>query len=482
MPRVVKRLVWALGFIFICGLQDGKAGNGIRYYVDAAAGNDEASGTEPSVAWRTVSRVNRAALRPGDQVLFKRGRLWREQLNVKDSGKPGSPIVFSTYGEGNAPILWGADCVSAACAPGPNWWNRVKGPTPIYQAKVKWKAGVFLLDGKPLRFIAWKPNNAAVVLARMTPGTYAFDWQNRLAYVWLPDGSTPDKHIVEAAKRDNTIRTNGAHDIQIEGLALRASSMGCVLLFGARSWIFDHMDVRYCGGRFKDEHPDPKGWFYMGDGFEISSKPGKSSIGVIIRNSVIGEVFDVGIAPQLYMKSTLLQDVTIENTEIFNTPLAGITFSVFSDLSMMQGLTIRNTTIHDAGRGWAMDENPNRRGTGIMASVNPGLKSSVSGIVVEDSTIMNNKLDGMVFGYNTGVTRIERNKITRNQYGIAFYDDQAKTKTGGIVLDNDNSGNSEAGLCFYVPNSSTGLQARGNTKQKTFPVTFEEHANRYKQR
>jgi hypothetical protein len=42
------------------------------YYV-SPSGSDFAAGTSPSTAWRTVARVNSAALVAGDTVLFQGG-------------------------------------------------------------------------------------------------------------------------------------------------------------------------------------------------------------------------------------------------------------------------------------------------------------------------------------------------------------------------------------------------------------------------
>ena len=74
------------------------------WYVDSAAGNDAANGSSPATAWRTLSRVSKAAFAPGDRVLFKRGGLWRGSLRVA-SGAPGMPVTYSWYGEGPKPIL-----------------------------------------------------------------------------------------------------------------------------------------------------------------------------------------------------------------------------------------------------------------------------------------------------------------------------------------------------------------------------------------
>lgn len=43
------------------------------YYVDNTTGNDTNDGLLQTTAWRTISKVNNASLRPGDSILFKRG-------------------------------------------------------------------------------------------------------------------------------------------------------------------------------------------------------------------------------------------------------------------------------------------------------------------------------------------------------------------------------------------------------------------------
>ena len=77
------------------------------YHVDAAAGCDTADGLTPATAVRTLARVNKLNLAPGDRVLFRRGGLWRGQLRPK-SGAPGAPVLYGAYGDGAKPILQGS--------------------------------------------------------------------------------------------------------------------------------------------------------------------------------------------------------------------------------------------------------------------------------------------------------------------------------------------------------------------------------------
>ncbi len=81
---------------------------GTTYYV-SPTGNDNNSGTSPSQAWQTVNRVNHASLSPGDGVLFEAGANFSDAvLMPPSSGTQRKPIVFGSYGTGQAVITQGA--------------------------------------------------------------------------------------------------------------------------------------------------------------------------------------------------------------------------------------------------------------------------------------------------------------------------------------------------------------------------------------
>ncbi len=84
------------------------------YYVDASHGADAHDGTMAASAWQSLNRVNRAALAPGDRVLFRSGEVWHGQLAPGASGKAGQPIVFDRYGNGPLPLIAGDGTVTDA--------------------------------------------------------------------------------------------------------------------------------------------------------------------------------------------------------------------------------------------------------------------------------------------------------------------------------------------------------------------------------
>jgi hypothetical protein len=82
--------------------------SGVSYYV-SASGSDANSGTSPSQAWRTVGRVNRQVLSPGDAVLFAGGQTFGDSvLQPASSGTAGHAIVFASFGQGDALLPQGA--------------------------------------------------------------------------------------------------------------------------------------------------------------------------------------------------------------------------------------------------------------------------------------------------------------------------------------------------------------------------------------
>ena len=73
---------------------------GAVYYV-SSDGDDTASGLSAESAWRTLKRVSKADLQPGDGVLFRRADIFRGMV----AAKPG--VTYGAYGDGEKPRLYG---------------------------------------------------------------------------------------------------------------------------------------------------------------------------------------------------------------------------------------------------------------------------------------------------------------------------------------------------------------------------------------
>lgn len=79
------------------------------YYV-SSTGDDQYAGTSIGTAWKTIEKVNRTRLTPGDLVLFEGGNSFSGSINLRNHGQAAGaqPIVFGSYGVGHAYINSGA--------------------------------------------------------------------------------------------------------------------------------------------------------------------------------------------------------------------------------------------------------------------------------------------------------------------------------------------------------------------------------------
>ena len=73
-------------------------------YFISQSGNDNNLGTI-SDPWKTLERVSRQTLNPGDSVLFNKGDRFDGHLSINGSGTETLPIVIGSYGTGNKPII-----------------------------------------------------------------------------------------------------------------------------------------------------------------------------------------------------------------------------------------------------------------------------------------------------------------------------------------------------------------------------------------
>lgn len=74
-----------------------------NFWIDSRTGDDTQDGTSPRRAWRTLERLSRCSLQPGDVVSFARGSRFDGCLEVHASGSAAAPIRFTSYGRKRLP-------------------------------------------------------------------------------------------------------------------------------------------------------------------------------------------------------------------------------------------------------------------------------------------------------------------------------------------------------------------------------------------
>ncbi len=104
----VKNPIVVLALLLCVGL----SAHAATYYVSSTSGNDSYSSTQaqnPATPWKTIGKVNSflGSLNPGDTVKLQAGSIFTQPLNFWKSGTSAKPIVLTTYGSGNAPLISG---------------------------------------------------------------------------------------------------------------------------------------------------------------------------------------------------------------------------------------------------------------------------------------------------------------------------------------------------------------------------------------
>jgi parallel beta-helix repeat protein len=187
------------------------------YYVDATNGNDSNKGLSEVTPWQTIAKVNASRFYTGDQILFKKGEIWREQLVVPSSGSSGNPITFGAYGSGDKPIISGAQIFMG--------WTNKEGN--IYKKTgVTTNTHIVVFDG----ILGTAQSDVASL---SSDGDYYMDGDSNNLYIYsvIP----PSGRRIEGAQRDYTIFVDGRSYITIGNFDLRNVNHSAVMFCNSAS-------------------------------------------------------------------------------------------------------------------------------------------------------------------------------------------------------------------------------------------------------
>jgi len=98
----IRQALFLAVFIFCLPCDGG--GNPPSVYYVSQHGRDDNPGTE-ALPWRTLDKVSHHDFAPGDTIRFACGSRFTGGFIIKDSGSPGKPITFTSYGHGAMPMF-----------------------------------------------------------------------------------------------------------------------------------------------------------------------------------------------------------------------------------------------------------------------------------------------------------------------------------------------------------------------------------------
>lgn len=78
-----------------------------NYYFDPVNGSDSNAGTDLLRPLKSLSKIKRLALHPGDSILLKAGAVFTEPFYISAKGDKNQPIVIGKYGIGERPHIKG---------------------------------------------------------------------------------------------------------------------------------------------------------------------------------------------------------------------------------------------------------------------------------------------------------------------------------------------------------------------------------------
>jgi hypothetical protein len=388
------------------------------YYVDSAGGNDNDNGTSTSTPWQTIAKVNSSKFSPGDQILFKSGDIWREQLNISSSGVAASPVVFGFYGSGSPPVISGADLAVG-------WASSTNGNVTAWFVRGNATNQVFE-DGTRLA--------SSTALGTMQAGSFYWDGSDNV-YVQTLAGDNPNNHTMEISHRNYAVyEAGGSHYVTLQGLQTDKAN-GDDIYFNGSSFVTVSQTLITNA-------------FNEGLRFDAVASS-------IINSSISAYNGSNGLAaddsPNLVINGCIAHD---------NAALANVDFTAgikinpdYSPFTSSTNVTIENSESYHNGVG-----QPDWRGAGIWAD------TIGNNLLIEYNLVYGNNTQGIYFDAVSNATAAYNVVFGNGQNGaidgtgIAVYGD-GRTVVGDSVFGNTVSGSLLTGINVSGANLSQGCSA-----------------------
>lgn len=360
-----------------------------NYYIDSSGGNDGNTGASPQLAWRTLGALSRRPFQPGDQILLRRGGLWREELTIASSGKAGAPIRVNAYGEGPLPIISGADLIDPR-----NWTPCRDCQRNVWQISLAQKVNVVMYQGR-------KGTHVDSRDALNREGDWL--WDDGVLFVTAAAGSSGKQPppLVEAGARSSGIDLTGVSFVSVQNVRVQAAN---AIAYGSGAGIWaaaphlsgppphdlqiSHVVVEDCAG----------------DGIHL-----ENASGTAVADSVVTDNENAGIVLYGSIGAFPITSAEISGNDVHGNHFTGINIIgcprgtrcrsvTYPQGIIVKGLRITQNRVHDNGAGIYLHQtdsslvannlvyantDPSRRGEGYCV----GLSGSSSNVVEKNECV-----------------------------------------------------------------------------------------------
>ena len=197
-------------------------------YFVSTSGDDSSSGTDPDHPWETLAKVESMASTfvPGDVIAFKRGDAWYESLRYGGpDGSSSDPIIFTSYGTGERPVISGWGVFSGTWEDqGNNKWRMASsGASRLWKDDVEMKKTCNVSFGH-----AWDEFGPE------------YTWLYDEGYFYHYSVTDPNSSVFSGSVRYTLMGFNDKSYIDIVGMAVEYGGHAVDVDNGS------HMRIRYC--------------------------------------------------------------------------------------------------------------------------------------------------------------------------------------------------------------------------------------------
>jgi PKD repeat protein len=390
------------------------------YYVDAINGNDNYAGTSEALAWKTIAKVNTFPFAAGDEILFKRGNIWRETLTIKQSGSAGNPITFGAFASGPKPRILGSSLITSWTFDSGSIWKATLAAT----VKACW----FLNTAGT---ISWGDKKTAKVNC-----VNEYDWYSDVSFVYIYSPTDPNSRYsgVEGTIRDYGFDADTKSYITIDGFEISYCYEAGIRPWNGTGWIIQNNLTSYMGCT-KDSSVG-RGIIPMG------------CADLLVQNNIVHDIGLSGIMIYAGSGGNASTNFIVQNNIVYNAYHSNI--DIMGYTGNVDGGKVRynlcyqasdfDTSFYDGSLYYAEGGDATHNVKNVDFEYNIGFDGCPRGIQIygycENINILNNTFYGQINASTLGGIRIEN-----------------ITSSGNIVIKNNICMNISGG-CLWVSTTS----------------------------
>ncbi len=318
--------------------------NATIYYVSNSEGKNRYNGKSIDKPWRSLKKVNRKSLKPGDSVLFKRGDIWRGQLIPKTSGNILFDIYFGAYGEGDKPLILG----SVQGNKEKKWKSKNEN---IWRMRIRRSKGVgnIILDS------IYDLVNKVPYMGDLKNNFDFYSKKNRIYLKLDKNPATVYKNIEMAINR-HIIKVEELDYLTFENLAIKYGAANGFSLVNVSNITIRNCDISFIGG----------GYLAYGKPYGNGIEFWESAENCLVENCTLSQIYDTALTNQGMGFNMVQKNITYRNNLITKADLACFEYFGKEETAITENIVFENNKCMESGYGWSYNRPDNFGGFHIL--------------------------------------------------------------------------------------------------------------------